>query len=82
MEKVKLEDLESDNLKTSWTPEVRHPSLTEDQIAAFSKIVLVGSLLSSAKGAWTVSDEWNKLLPDYKFKEIDEFLSEVWIGKP
>lgn len=46
------------------------------------KGVLVGMLLSSAKGAWDISDEWNQRLPDYKFTEIEQFLGEVWKGKP
>lgn len=46
------------------------------------KTVLIGTLISSVKGAWDVSDEINKLLPDFKFTQIEEFLAEVWEGKP
>jgi hypothetical protein len=46
------------------------------------KTVLIGTLLSSAKGAWDVSDEFNQLLPDFKFTQIEEFLAQVWEGKP
>jgi hypothetical protein len=46
------------------------------------KTVLIGTLLSSAKGAWDVSDAFNQLLPDYKFTKIDEFLARVWEGQP
>jgi len=46
------------------------------------KTVLIGTLLSCAKGAWDVSDALNQLLPNYKFTQIEEFLSEVWEGKP
>jgi hypothetical protein len=82
LNKVKLEDLEVGVLKTTWIPEIRHPSVTQDQIAAVSKIIIIGMLVSISKGAWTVSDEWNRLLPDYKFTEVEEFLSDVWVGKP
>ena len=44
--------------------------------------VLAGVLLSSAKGCWDVSDEWNQLMPDYEFTEIEDFLGKVWEGKP
>jgi len=46
------------------------------------KAVLIGTLLSSIKGAWDVSDEVNKLLPDFKFTQIEAFLTKVWNGEP
>jgi hypothetical protein len=46
------------------------------------KGVLISTLLSSAKGAWDVSDDFNRLLPDYKFTRIEDFLAKVWEGKP
>lgn len=69
----------------SWTLGTRHPSFTDDQaeqLAAALKDVLIGTLVSSAKGAWDVSDAWNRLLPDYEFTKIEMFLAEVWEGKP
>jgi hypothetical protein len=80
-----MEDLEAGNLKTSWTLGKSHPSVTQeqvDQIAGMIKTVLIGILLSSAKGAWDVSDAFNQLLPDFKFAEIEGFLSKAWEGKP
>ena len=85
LDKVKLEDLEAGSLEASWTLGRRHPSFAEDrtgQLAGMLKTVLIGTLLSSAKGAWDVSDAFNRLLPDYKFTQIEEFLAEVWEGKP
>ncbi|KFY27885.1 hypothetical protein V491_00710 [Pseudogymnoascus sp. VKM F-3775] len=79
---VKLEDLEAGNLKTSWTLETKHPSVSEEQAADALKSVLIGALLSGAKGAWDVSDEFNRILPDYKFTQIEEFLANVWEDKP
>ena len=46
------------------------------------KMVKIGMLLSSAKGAWDVSDELNQLFPDYRFEDIESFLTRVWTGKP
>ncbi|KAF4627982.1 hypothetical protein G7Y89_g10170 [Cudoniella acicularis] len=85
IDKVKLEDLEAGNLTASWTLGARHPSFTDDQaeqLAAMLETVLIGTLLSSAKGAWDVSNAWNQLLPDYEFTRIEEFLAKVWEGKP
>ena len=81
LDKVKLEDLEAGKLKTSWTLEKRHAAYTGDDVASILKTVLIGTLLSSAKGAWAVSDELNQLLPDYKFTQIEDFLTKVWVGK-
>jgi hypothetical protein len=72
-------------LKTSWTLEKKHRAVTQeqaDQVAGMIKTVMIGTLLSSANGAWEVSDAFNQLLPDYEFTEIEEFLSKVWEGKP
>jgi len=45
------------------------------------KTVLISTLLSSAKGAWDVSNAFNELLPDYKFTQIEDFLAGAWYGK-
>lgn len=82
VEKLNLEDLKAGEPKSTWIPELKHPSLSEDQVAQFSKAVIAASLVGQAQGAWVVSDEWNKLLPDYQFTGIKEFLSDVWTGKP
>ena len=79
---MKLEDLEAGTLKTSWTLEARHPSVDAEQAAEFLKTVLIGTLLGSAKSAWAVSDEFNRIQPDYKFIQIEDFLTRVWGGKP
>jgi len=83
IDKVNLEDLENGNLQASWALETRHPSFTGNKdVASVLKTVLIGTLLSSAKGAWAASDEFNQLLPDYKFTQIEDFLAKVWEGKP
>jgi hypothetical protein len=59
-----------------------HKAVLEDQAAALLKAVSIGILLSSSKGAWDISDEWNQLLPDYKFTSKENFLTQAWEGKP
>lgn len=39
-----------------------------------------GSLLSGIAKSWVVSDDWNRLLPDYKFKDVEQYLEEQWAG--
>ncbi|KAI0965070.1 NAD(P)-binding protein [Xylaria arbuscula] len=81
VEKVKAEDLEAGELKTSWSLEAVHQAVPDDQAQALLKAVCIGTLLSSSKGAWDSSDEMNQLFPEYKFTSIEEFLLEVWGGK-
>ncbi|KAK5628945.1 hypothetical protein RRF57_004660 [Xylaria bambusicola] len=82
VEKVKFEDLEAGELKTSWSLEAVHQAVPDDQAQALLKAVCIGTLLSSSKGAWESSDEINRLCPEYEFTPIESFLSKVWGGKP
>ncbi|RYP31032.1 hypothetical protein DL767_005972 [Monosporascus sp. MG133] len=82
VDKVKVEDLEAGNLKTSWGLEAVHRAVSEDQASALLKAVSIGVLLSSLKGAWDISDELNQLFPDYEFTRIEDFLAKTWEGKP
>ncbi|EFX06278.1 hypothetical protein CMQ_6599 [Grosmannia clavigera kw1407] len=59
----------------------RHHSVSEEEADKMFETVLVGILLGCAKGAWEVSDEWNKLLPDFKFTKVVDFVADVWSGK-
>lgn len=69
-------------MNTTWALEKRHQAVTEEQHASFVKIVSIGILLSSVKGAWDVSDDINQLFPDYEFDGTGDFLTKVWKGKP
>ncbi|KAI6084913.1 NAD(P)-binding protein [Hypoxylon rubiginosum] len=83
VDKVKIEDLEAGDLKTSWGLKAVHQSVPEDQASALLRAVSIGILLSStSKGAWDVSDDFNQIFPDYEFTSIEDFLGEVWAGKP
>lgn len=82
VDKVKVEDLEAGNLKTSWNIEAVHQAVSNDQATALLKAVTIGILLSSSKAAWDVSDEMNRLFPNYEFTRIENFLAKVWEGKP
>ena len=77
--RLKLEDVKAGEIKSSWLPEpLAHPSIPVKQRAEISKHVLLATLERQTFQAWAVSDEWNKLLPDYKFTGIEEFLAKVW----
>lgn len=70
-------DLEAGILNVD-IPLLTHPSIPEAQREQLHAPTWVGVLYATAKGAWAVSDEWNKLLPDHKFLTVDDFLSKLW----
>ncbi|KAL4861360.1 hypothetical protein BDV12DRAFT_180390 [Aspergillus spectabilis] len=82
IDRVKAEDFESGEWETSWLPKVDHPSIPKEQVEVFSRLGVQGLVLGFSNGAFDSSDEWNKLLPDYKFTQAQEFLEEIWKGKP
>ncbi|KAK7432009.1 hypothetical protein QQZ08_001299 [Neonectria magnoliae] len=75
---LKLEDLESGVLKTNNYPRLNLPSIPEDQVEAFSKMATTGILIATGRGVWTVTDEWNQLLPDYEFTQVEQFIKKLW----
>ncbi|KAI1210074.1 uncharacterized protein F4807DRAFT_459909 [Annulohypoxylon truncatum] len=81
VDKVKVEDLEKGELKTTWNIEAIHHSVFKEQAPAFLKAISIGILLSSLKGAWDISDELNQLFPDFEFTSIEDFLTRIWEGK-
>jgi hypothetical protein len=82
VERLSADELKSGTWTSTWVPRVDHPSIPKDQIEIFSKLGTAGILLAIPAGALAVTDEWNRLLPDYKFTQADEFLSKAWHGKP
>ncbi|KAK0718547.1 hypothetical protein B0T26DRAFT_778788 [Lasiosphaeria miniovina] len=82
VETLSADDLRAGVWKGSWLPILNMPSITEAERLQFSQFVTGACLLSNLEASWTASDEWNKLLPDYKFANLEEFLAEVWTGKP
>lgn len=83
IEHVKAQDLEAGTWKTSWVPAIEHPSIPPEQVEALSGFFTSSILLAVNDNQLHVSDDtWNRLLPDYKFTDINEFLTEAWRGKP
>ena len=82
IETLKANELESGAWKAPWVPTLDHPSIPPSQVATFSRIIVAGLLLATSAQAYSCSDEWNRLLPDYKFTQPEEFLSAAWRGKP
>jgi len=78
LERVRLADLEKGELTASWGLEASHPTTAPEEVAKQLKAVLIGMLLSSVKGSWEVSDEMNRMFPDFEFTDMEAFLTKVW----
>ncbi|KAG5796171.1 hypothetical protein H9Q69_004784 [Fusarium xylarioides] len=78
VEKISNEDLEARNVTTSWYPVVEHHALPDEMREQVSKGVLLEYMAALKRGVWTVSDEWNKLLPDFQFTSAESYLKDIW----
>lgn len=82
MDRLKAADLEAGQLNASWKAESGHAAFQSEEFEAMAAFLMSGVLLGLSAGALNVSDEWNRLLPDYKFTSAEDFLAEAWSGKP
>jgi len=88
--RLSVEDVEKGELKTEWIPsftslsceELARSTSDEYKRENLARVLLAGNLLATRRGAWAVSDEWNRLLPEFKMTGVEEFLPEHWKGKP
>lgn len=78
---MKYEDLGAGILQASWGLGKKHRAVNDEQASALLTKVPIGILLSSVKGAWDISDEFNQLFPDCKLDRMEEFLARAWDGK-
>lgn len=78
-----MEDLEAGDLKTDrWIrPDLPSTPAGKEEYKAFSKMVTIGMMRSMRCGSWTTTDEWNRLLSDYKFTTAEEFMKMIWADK-
>ena len=82
VERLKADDLKAGVAGPSWLPKADHPSFTPEEGEALAASFTAGMLLGISAGGLNVSDEWNRLLPDYEFTTAEEFLAKAWRGKP
>ncbi|KAM0390708.1 hypothetical protein ACHAPZ_011589 [Fusarium culmorum] len=78
IEKISNEALETRNITTSWYPVVEHHGVPKEMREQVSKGVLVEYVAGLKRGVWTVSNEWNKLLPDFEFTSAEGYLKGIW----
>lgn len=82
IEKLKTDDLKAGIVKSTWLPKVSHPAIPPEQAGALAGMFLAGMSLGISCGALNVSDDFNRLFPDYEFVQPRQFLLEAWQGKP
>ncbi|KAF3926113.1 hypothetical protein ABW21_db0203258 [Orbilia brochopaga] len=82
IEEVEAEDLKAGVVKTTWLPKIDHPAIPAEQVNTLAASFLSGALLGMSAGAFSVSDEWNKLIPGYEMTRAEDFLADAWRDKP
>jgi hypothetical protein len=78
VEALQADDLKNGDVKASWMPRMDHPSVPPEQIDQLAAAFLSGAMMGIGAEALRVGDEWNRLLPEYKFTGAEEFLTEAW----
>ncbi|KAI6354673.1 hypothetical protein MCOR25_008496 [Pyricularia grisea] len=77
VDKLDMKDLEAGILKTSWRPLPDHPSVPKDMTDAEKDFTVTRFAMAIKAEVFAASDEWNKLLPNYKFTKVKEFIRGV-----
>lgn len=75
---MKFEDLQAGIVKTDFFPAIDVPGVPAEQKEYFRNVIVIGATISTARGTWATTDEWNKLLPDFKPTTIEEYLQKTW----
>ncbi|KAK3984494.1 hypothetical protein QBC44DRAFT_15735 [Cladorrhinum sp. PSN332] len=80
LEVLDIEELKAGELNSSFLPKLDHPAVKEldqDTKTAFIKHAYTSLLQAVVEGDAVVSDEWNRIFPDYKFLGFDAFISKT-----
>ncbi|RYP93600.1 hypothetical protein DL770_000342 [Monosporascus sp. CRB-9-2] len=75
---LKREDLEAEVRKTEDFTVVDFHNAPREEVEAWLESALRRILLGVSRGAYAVTDEWNRILPDYDFIQVEDLLEEVW----
>ncbi|KAK7755000.1 hypothetical protein SLS62_003084 [Diatrype stigma] len=78
---LKKADLEAEKRDSSGMGDFDLHTLTPEQMKDFLDFATRGILLAMSRGVYAVSDEWNRLLPDYQFTQVEDYVKKVWGGK-
>ncbi|KAI0840136.1 NAD(P)-binding protein [Hypoxylon sp. FL0890] len=70
---LKMEDIESGDM----TNAVDLRSATPEETQAFLDSAIRRISAAISRGAYDVTDEWNKILPDYQFTTVGDFVKKI-----
>lgn len=76
--KVSYADCKAGKADLPWVPLITHHGLPDEGRLEISRRITLGYMTSVVEGGWCVSDEWNRLLPDFKFTTAEEYVRKVW----
>ncbi|KAF9870063.1 hypothetical protein CkaCkLH20_12422 [Colletotrichum karsti] len=78
IEKVDEGDILSGQLSAEWVPILKHPGIPVGQEVVMSRFTAQQFIQGTITGAWDVSDDWNKLMPNFTFTSAKDYLTEIW----
>jgi hypothetical protein len=81
IEHIKGADIEKEELKSGWVPQMSHPVIPNESREKFSVEFVVMFFQGILNGSWDVSDEWNQREAEFEFVGLEEYLSAAWKGK-
>lgn len=78
---INKQELETEDRKMERFADIDLHNSPKERVNEFLAMAARGILLGMSRGAYTVTDEWNRLLPDYEFTQVEDFIKGVWGAK-
>ncbi|KJX95894.1 nmrA-like family protein [Zymoseptoria brevis] len=78
IEYVTLAQARAGRLPTSWVSDFNHAAIPEQLRDSWSRTFNAKVMYSVHLGNYAVSDTWNRLLPDFRFTGLEEFLQKYY----
>lgn len=63
IEHISSRDVAQGEIKTSWIPQLDHPTIPQEERESFSKVFLIMFFTAIKNGSWNVSEEFNEIFP-------------------
>lgn len=76
IEYLTLAQARAGRLPTSWVPDFNHAAIPEQLQESWSRTFNAKFMYCVYRGGYDVPDTWNRLLPEYHFTTLDEFLQK------
>ncbi|KAH9908455.1 NAD(P)-binding protein [Xylariomycetidae sp. FL2044] len=78
---LKMEDIQREVREKDFSTMLDIHSAAPEELGEWLQAAMRRILLAIHRGAYDVTAEWNKLLPDYPFTRVEEFVKGIWEGK-